>query len=124
MINNQKGSSVIGASLFSFLDIKCFSPVQTALAKSLLYNLQKGKEITMEEKFFTFTYNDHIYTVDLNSKKSREDCQARINHNTGKNSNGSRRVLVKRIGFYMTLRCTMYDAVVSQCCTAIYRQRL
>lgn len=38
----------------------------------------------MEEKFFTFTYNDHIYTVDLNSKKSREDCQARINHNTGK----------------------------------------
>ena len=38
----------------------------------------------MEEKFFAFTYNDHIYTVDLNSKKSREDCQTRINHNTGK----------------------------------------
>ena len=74
----------------------------------------------MEEKFFTFTYNDHIYTVDLNSKKSREDCQARINHNTGKNSNGSRRVLVKRIGFYMTLRCTMYDAVVSLRITMLY----
>ena len=85
MINNQKGSSVIGASLFSFLDIKCFSTVRTALAKSLLYNLQKGKEITMKEKFFAFTYNDHIYTVDLNSKKSREDCQTRINYNTGKN---------------------------------------
>lgn len=38
----------------------------------------------MKEKFFAFTYNDHIYTVDLNSKKSREDCQTRINHNTGK----------------------------------------
>ena len=74
----------------------------------------------MEEKFFTFTYNDHIYIVDLNSKKSREDCQTRINHNTGKNSNGSRRVLVKRIGFYMTLRCTMYDAVVSLRITMLY----
>lgn len=38
----------------------------------------------MEEKFFAFTYNKHIYTVDLNSKKSRADCQTRINHNTGK----------------------------------------
>ena len=38
----------------------------------------------MKEKFFAFTYNDHIYTVDLNSKQSREDCQTRINHNTGK----------------------------------------
>jgi len=44
MINNQKGSSVIGASLFSFLDIKIFSPVQTTLAKISQYNLQKEKE--------------------------------------------------------------------------------
>ena len=44
MINNQKGSSVIGASLFSFLDIKSFRPVQTTLAKISQYNLQKEKE--------------------------------------------------------------------------------
>lgn len=44
MINNQKGSSEIGASLFSFLDIKSFSTVQTTLANISYYTLQKEKE--------------------------------------------------------------------------------
>ena len=44
MINNPEGSSILGASLFSFLDIKSFSPVQTTLAKISQYNLQKEKE--------------------------------------------------------------------------------
>lgn len=74
----------------------------------------------MEEKFFTFTYNDHIYTVDLNSKKSREDCQARINHNTGKKFKWFKESTGKKNWFYMTLRCTMYDAVVSLRITMLY----
>lgn len=38
----------------------------------------------MKKEFFAFTYENHVYSVNLSSKKSREDCQTRINHNTGK----------------------------------------
>lgn len=44
MINNPEGSSILGASLFTFLDIKRFSTVQTTLANISYYTLQKEKE--------------------------------------------------------------------------------
>lgn len=75
----------------------------------------------MEEKFFAFTYNKHIYTVNLNSKQSREDCQARINHNTGKKfkwfkeSTGKRNWVLYDSDMYK-VRCsnfiTHYDVVL------------
>lgn len=66
----------------------------------------------MEEKFFAFTYNKHIYTVNLNSKQSREDVRPGLIITLERNSNGSRRVLVKGIGFCMTLTCTRYDVAI------------